>query len=552
MFLLYKFCGIILLQLHEGMVKMLRIDVKLPLQYTENDIKSKILDTFPICKEDIKSIEILKLALDLSDKSNICYKAAIGACFESELEEKFALRKKVCSPVPSLSFEYGSYNTEDLRPVVVGAGPCGLFAALILAEAGAHPIVLERGLPIGEREKSVGQFIKNGILDPECNVQFGEGGAGTYSDGKLKAGSLNKYKYKILKEFIEAGATPDILYSATAHLGTDKLGGIVKNIREKIIKNGGEFIFGARFTELSYKNGTLNAVKYIKNGSESTLLCTDVILAIGHSARDTIASLYESGIQMIPKGFGVGMRIEHPREYINTLVYGKNHDNSLETASYHLVTHLQNGRSVYSFCMCPGGTVVPAASEACGVVTNGMSVFDRNADNSNSALLVSVTPKDFGSEHPLAGIEFQRTIEQKAFALTGGTYAAPTVKMGELRENPIPSGAYSSVKPSYSRGTLPLSPKKYLPDYITSSLSQSFADFDEWMEGFYLPDAVLTGPETRTTSPIRMLRSEQTREALGNPHIYPAGEGAGYAGGIVTSAYDGVLSALAILEKHKQ
>ena len=439
---------------------MLRIDVKLPLQYTESDIKSKILDTFPICKEDIKSIEILKLALDLSDKSNIYYKAAIGVCFDAELEEKFALRKKVCSPVPSLAFEYDSYNTENLRPVVVGAGPCGLFAALILAEAGARPVILERGGSIDEREKAVERFIMEGVLDPECNVQFGEGGAGTYSDGKLKAGSLNKYKYKILKEFIEAGATPDILYSATAHLGTDKLGGIVKNIREKIIKNGGEFIFEAKFTEILYKNGDPYAVQYVKSGKRNTIPCTDVILAIGHSARDTIAQLYESGIQMIPKGFGVGMRIEHPREYINTLVYGKNHDNSLETASYHLVTHLQNGRSVYSFCMCPGGTVVPAASEAYGVVTNGMSVFDRNADNSNSALLVSVTPEDFGSTHPLAGIEFQRAIEQRAFTLTGGSYAAPTVKMGELKENITPRGIYSSVKPSYSRGTLPLSPKK--------------------------------------------------------------------------------------------
>ena len=531
---------------------MLRIDVKLPLKYTEKDIKSKILDTFPLRDGDIKSAEILKLALDLSDKSNICYKAAIGVSLDAELEEKFALRKKVCKAVPSLKFEYGSYNTEELRSVIVGAGPCGLFAALTLAEAGARPVIIERGSSIDEREKKVAHFMRDGTLDPECNVQFGEGGAGTYSDGKLKAGSLNKYKYKILKDFIEAGATPDILYSSTAHLGTDKLGGIVKNIRKRIIKNGGEFIFNARFTGFLYENGSLKAVKYIKNETESTIPCTDVILAIGHSARDTISSLYEAGIQMIPKGFGVGMRIEHPREYINALVYGKDHDKSLETASYHLVTHLQNGRSVYSFCMCPGGTVVPAASEAGGVVTNGMSVFDRNADNSNSALLVSVTPEDFGSDHPLAGIEFQRAIEQRAFALTGGTYAAPTVKMGELKKNLIPSGAYSSVLPSYSRGTLPLSPQKYLPDYITSSLSQSFADFDEWMEGFYLPDAVLTGPETRTTSPIRMLRSEQTREALGNPHIYPAGEGAGYAGGIVTSAYDGMLSALALLDGFKK
>ena len=531
---------------------MLRIDVKLPLKYTENDIKEKILSIFPKKIEDIERIQILKLSLDLTDKKSICYKAAIGVEFDSELEEKFKLRKKVCSPVENLEFKYDSYNTQALSPVVVGAGPCGLFAALTLAEAGARPIVLERGLSVDEREREVEAFIKLGKLNPECNVQFGEGGAGTYSDGKLKAGSLNKYKLKILREFIAAGATEDIIYSATAHLGTDKLGSIVKNIRQKIIDHGGKFIFGAKFTEFIYSSNELCAVKYIKDGTIHTLPCTDVILAIGHSARDTISSLYEKGFQIVPKGFGVGMRIEHPREYIDDLVYGKGHNDSLETATYHLVTHLKSGRSVYSFCMCPGGTVVPAASEEGGTVTNGMSVFDRNADNSNSALLVSVTPDDFGSDHPLAGIEFQRRIEQRAFALTGKNYSAPTIKMGELKNNIAPDGSIGSVTPSYSRETMPLSPSEYMPEYVLSSLSESFSDFDDWMRGFYLPDAVLTGPETRTTSPIRMLRNEQSKEALAHPHIYPSGEGAGYAGGIVTSAYDGMLSALALLEKFKK
>ena len=530
---------------------MLRIDIKLPLKYTENDIKSKICSVFPIKNDDIKYFEILKLALDLSVKQNICYKAAIGVQFEDELEEKFKLRKKVTSEVPSLKFALAKYNTSSLSPVVIGAGPCGLFAALILAEAGARPIVIERGLAIDEREKEVSKFVKFGILNPECNVQFGEGGAGTYSDGKLKVGSKNAAKQKILDEFIEAGATADISYSATAHLGTDILGTIVKNIRQKIINNGGTFIFGAKFTEFVCSNNKLSAVKYIKDGNINLLPCTDVILAIGHSARDTISSLYENGFQMVSKGFGIGMRIEHPREYINELVYGKNYDSSLETATYHLVTHLKNGRSVYSFCMCPGGTVVPAASEERGIVTNGMSVFKRDAENSNSALLVSVTPDDFGSDNPLAGIDFQREIEQKAFKLTGENYFAPITKMSDIFEGTKPNGKSTSVIPSYPIGTTPFSPNEYMPEYIANSLKISFSDFDEWMPGFYMPDAVLTGPETRTTSPIRMLRDEKTRQAAAHPHVYPAGEGAGYAGGIITSAYDGVLSALALLEEFK-
>lgn len=532
---------------------MLRIDVTLPLGFTKNDIENKIESVFPVGREDIRGAELLKLTLNTADKGNICYRAAIGVTFDSELEEKFSKRKKVCSPVPSLEFSYGAYRAPELRPVVVGAGPCGLFAALTLAEVGARPIVLERGGCIDDRDKKVNAFLHGGELDPECNVQFGEGGAGTYSDGKLKAGSLNKYKYKILKEFIEAGATHDILYSSTAHLGTDKLGSIVKNLRKKITDNGGEFIFDAKMTDIVTEDGALCGIVYTKGGESRTIPCREAILAIGHSARDTHGMLYARGIKMIARGFGIGMRVEHPREYINELVYGKNHDSRLESASYHLVTHLKSGRSVYSFCMCPGGTVVPAASESGSVVTNGMSSFARDAQNSNSALLVSVTPEDFGVDHPLAGFELQRRIEQSAYALTEehGRFVAPSFTVGELVHGTSHGGSIT-VTPSYPLGTAHVDPDHYLPSYIKESLRESFSDFDAWMGGFYLPEATLTGPETRTTSPVRILRGELSRECISLRGLYPSGEGAGYAGGIVTSAYDGVLSALSLLEKYKK
>ena len=327
--------------------------------------------------------------------------------------------------------EYYSFDVPvsklSSRPVVVGSGPCGLFAALLLSESGNAPIVIERGLPVEERAKKVDSFRKFGILDTECNVQFGEGGAGTYSDGKLKVGSYDKYKMKVLREFINAGADSDILYSASAHLGTDKLSDIVKNIRNRIISLGGEFIYSAKLSDLFIRDGRVMGIAYEKNGAVEKIDTESVILAIGHSAKDSFEMLFSKGIPMAAKGFGIGVRIEHNREYVNSLVYGNGYDTSLETASYHLVTHLKNGRSVYSFCMCPGGTVVPAASEKGGIVTNGMSEYLRDGENSNAAFLVSVTPSDFGSEHALAGMEFQRQIERRAFAAGGSDYKAPVI-----------------------------------------------------------------------------------------------------------------------------
>ncbi len=514
---------------------MIKADITVKYAYTAEDIKDAISLYLPIEKNELTDVSILKRTLKISDKA-VEYKMSVGISLSKDREEGLLKLRNKVKKAEDFGFEVPKSSLAS-QPVVVGSGPCGLFAALILAEAGARPIILERGLSVDERKLKVELFKKLGILDTECNVQFGEGGAGTYSDGKLKTGLADKYKMKVLCEFVKAGANEEILYSSNAHLGTDKLSGIVKNIRNRIISLGGEFIFSAKFKRAEQKGGKISVAVYEKNGAEYEIPTENIILAIGHSARDTIKSLFDSGIQMQSKGFGVGVRIEHPREYVNKMVYGKHYGAELETASYHLVTHLSSGRSVYSFCMCPGGTVVPATSEEFGIVTNGMSEYARSAENSNAAFLVSVLPSDFDSVNPLAGVEFQKEIEKKAYGLTS-SYKAPYTSMGDFLENKKPC-EIKETKPSYQVGVECFSPEEYLPDYITDSLRAGIHDFDKWMSGFNLSSAALTGPETRTTSPVRILRNENG-EAPNLKGLYPAGEGAGYAGGIISSAVDGI------------
>jgi uncharacterized FAD-dependent dehydrogenase len=357
---------------------------------------------------------------------------------------------------------------------------------------------------------------------------------------------MDKYKHKVLSEFVCAGAPDEIMYTVGAHVGTDKLQNIVQKVRQKIISLGGEFHFGTRLDSVKIKNGRIVGATATQNGSMVNFDTNDIILATGHSARDVFEMLKNIGVMMTAKGFGIGVRIEHPREYINRLVYGDNPPAGIGTASYHLVTHLASGRSVYSFCMCPGGTVVSAASEEGGIVTNGMSEFLRDADNSNAAFLVSVTPDDFGND-PLAGIELQRKIERRAFTVAGSDYRAPSTTMEAFVKGN--SATIGSVKPSYQRGVITASAEEYLPKFVTDSLKCGISDFDDWMNGFYYPDAVLTGPETRTTSPVRVHRDERY-EAIGIAGLYPTGEGAGYAGGIVSSARDGLMVAEAIINKY--
>ena len=523
---------------------MVKCEIILPFGYCEGDILSGTSDRLGIDISEIISYRIVRESLDLSEKPNIKCKITVAIEVSAEREAGLLkMRKKTAF------YEYPTYTAPlyraKARPVVVGAGPAGLFAALTLAEAGARPIVIERGLSVIERTLAVDAFIKEGRLDTECNVQFGEGGAGTYSDGKLKVGSYDKYKIKVLEELVAAGAPGDVLYSATAHVGTDRLREVVIKLRERIITLGGEFIFSARLCDIKIKDGRVFGIVYERGGEKIQLPTDRVILATGHSARDVYALLNRLCIPMERRGFGIGMRVEHPREYINDIVYGKGHSSELPTASYHLVTHLNSGRSVYSFCMCPGGSVVAAASEEGGIVTNGMSDFSRSLDNSNSAILVSVTPDDFESEDILAGIDLQKSIERLAFGIAGGDYKAPAIRMEDFISGGEPHG-FGEVLPSYPRGTVLSRPEEYLPEYITDSIKAAIGDFDDWMGGFYHPDAIFTGPETRSTSPIRVLRGDDF-EALGMKGLYPAGEGAGYAGGIVSSAVDGIKCAEALI-----
>ena len=532
-------------QLLPGGNAMLRIrDLILPETHDVSELYYHAAQAQHVRASDIAALHIFRRSLDARKKPDLRWVYTVDVTLRSG--EGAVLRRcrsaKITREAP---YVYHIPRCTAVSGRVVGFGPAGMFAALVLAKAGLRPLVLERGDPAPLRREKVERFWSGGPLEPESNVQFGEGGAGAFSDGKLNTGTKNERGRWVLQQFVRFGAQEEILYDAKPHVGTDVLFHVIQNLREEVLRLGGEVRFGARLTGLETQDGRITGVRWIEDGAERSFACRDVILAIGHSARDTFRWLHAAGIPMQPKPFAMGVRIEHPQAVIDRAQYGKPRG-ELPPADYKLAVHLPDGGAAYTFCMCPGGQVVAAASQPGGVVTNGMSYAARGGENANSALLASVTPEDFPEPGPLGGMLWQEQIEQACFRLGGADYHAPAQLLGDFLAH-RPSAAEGGIRPTYRPGVRLCDLHDALPKKLTDTLEQAMPRLAGLLPGFDAPDALLTAPETRSSSPVRIVRGEDCQSELRG--LYPCGEGAGYAGGILSAAVDGMRCAEAVLSR---
>ena len=546
---------------------MLRLtEIKLPLDHAQEALRVAIIARLGIAPDALLHYAIFRRSVDARKRSaiHLIYTVDVEVRDEGAVQEGFENinKNKRLTNAPDTSYRFLAHAPQGVtqRPVVIGTGPCGLFAGLLLAQMGFRPIILERGKAVRERTQDTWGLWRKSVLNPESNVQFGEGGAGTFSDGKLYS-QIKDPRFlgrKVLTEFVKAGAPEEIMYVSKPHIGTFRLVGVVEAIRATIESLGGEFRFQCKVSDIEIDNGQVRGVRGVVLENGEHIASDHVVLAVGHSARDTFQMLHARGVYVEAKPFSIGFRIEHPQSLIDRARYGNFAGHKiLGAADYKLVHHASNGRSVYSFCMCPGGTVVAATSEEGRVVTNGMSQYSRNERNANAGIVVAITPKDFSllpknlsqtpedySEHVLAGIDFQRHWESRAYVAGGSNYNAPAQRVGDFLAGRA-STALGEVTPSYKPGVTMTDLSSCVPDYAIAAIREALPAFDKQIRGFAMDDAVLTGVETRTSSPIRIKRNAQY-ESMNTRGLYPAGEGAGYAGGILSAAVDGIEVAEAV------
>ncbi len=514
---------------------MLRINnIKIFEDISNEEVIKKAVKKARIKHSDFISGKIIRKSIDARDKNNVHYNYIVDV--EVKNENNYPKLKKVAE----IKIQIDKKRTSKYQPIIVGSGPAGLFCALTLIEYGYEPIIIERGDCVESRIKAVDNYRFNGVLNEKCNVQFGEGGAGTFSDGKLNTGINSPLIQKVLDTFHFFGAPVEITYLNKPHIGTDNLVNVLKNMRKHIEENGGKYYFNTKFTYFEKENDLLKIKCENKNFITDTL-----VLAIGHSARDTFEMLKEKDIKMNRKNFAVGLRIEHKQKMINQAQYGNKTKLNLPAAEYKLAYNSTGGRSCYTFCMCPGGEVIASSSEKGSIVSNGMSYFNRDMENANAALLVNVTPKDFKDDDVLAGMYFQRKLEQAAYALAGNNNNAPVQRVEDFINN-TPSKSIGYIIPTYKPGYTLTDLNEILPDFISDTIKEALPYFDTKIKGFNDPDAILTGVETRSSSPVTIIRSENLQASCSG--IYPCGEGAGYAGGITSAAVDGIKVAFKIIE----